>query len=178
MTAYQSVRVVLCMAAMAIGGSPADAQVIDESAAAGPAVEVTPFVALGSVFSARIGAAISFAWTQNLDVEAEVGYRQNGMNALGASVNLVYNLPPLGRMIPYVAGGVGLEQYETYVGVPTLGVLTLRNTAISTNIGGGVKVPINERAGFRSDVRWLNPVSKAPEGWRLYNGATFALGKR
>ncbi len=178
MTAYQSVRVVLCMAAMAIGGSPADAQVIDEGAAAGPAVEVTPFVALGSVFSPRIGAAISFAWTQNLDVEAEVGYRQNGMHALGASVNLVYNLPPLGRMIPYVAGGVGLEEYETYVGVPTLGVLTLRNTAISTNIGGGVKVPINERAGFRSDVRWLNPVSKAPEGWRLYNGATFGLGKR
>lgn len=166
------------MAAMAIVVSPANAQVSTETTAAGPAVEVTPFVALGSAFSSRIGAAISFAWTQNLDVEAEVGYRQNGMNALGASVNLVYKLPPLGRIIPYVAGGVGLEQYETYVGVPTFGVLTLSNTAISTNIGGGVKVSISERAGFRSDARWLNPVSSAPEGWRLYHGATFGLGKR
>jgi opacity protein-like surface antigen len=133
---------------------------------------------MGSDFSSRIGAAISFAWATNLDVEAEVGYRRTDMNALGASVNLVYNLPPLGRMIPYVAGGAGLEQYETSIAAPAFGVLTLKNTAFSTNLGGGVKVPINERLGFRSDARWLSPLGKAPEGWRIYTGATFGVGKR
>ena len=180
MTIHRVVPAVLCLASMVLGAVPAAGQVTHNqtSPPAAPAAEVTPFVSLGSHFSSQIGAAISFAWTTNLDVEAEVGYRQKGLNALGASVNLVYNLPPLGRMIPYVAGGVGLEQYETAIGVPTFGVLTLKNTAISTNLGGGVKVRITERVWFRSDARWLSPLGKAPEGWRFYNGATFGVGKR
>jgi opacity protein-like surface antigen len=142
-------------------------------------LEITPFVSLGSVGSSRIGAAIRFAWTSQLGVETEVGYGANDIHALGASVNLLYGLPRVGRVTPYVAGGIGLQQYGTAFDVPTLGVITQSRTTLSINAGGGVKVRVNQNWGVRTDVRCSNGLSRfAPEDWRVYNGVTFRTGSR
>jgi hypothetical protein len=68
-------------------------------AAASPAVEITPFVAMGSNGSSPIGAAVSFPLSPSFSIEAEVGYRrgEGDINALSSSANLLYSLPRVGR---------------------------------------------------------------------------------
>jgi hypothetical protein len=112
-------------------------------------------------------------------VEVEIGYRRSEIDALSSSVNLIYALPRLGRVTPYVAGGVGLEKYATGLTGPNNRVITLANYALAINAGGGVKVPVADRWGFRSDARWFKGLGRAgQEHWRLYNGVTFGTGKR
>ena len=141
-------------------------------------VEVTPFVSLGSSASSRVGGAVTFPWTATLSVEGEVGYRRAELNALSSSVNLLYWLPRVGRVAPYLATGVGLEQYATAVAGPTTSLVIQPRTALTINAGGGVKVPANDRWGFRTDARWFNGLGQtAPEHWRLYNGVSINAGK-
>ena len=59
-----------------------------------------------------MGAAIAFAFTPTLSVETEIGYRHGEIDALSSTVSLLYNLPRLGRVTPYFAGGVGLNGTE------------------------------------------------------------------
>jgi hypothetical protein len=87
--------------------APAHAQTRSDVDVTRPAVEISPFVSLGSDPSSRIGVAIRFAWLSNLSVEAEVGYRGES-DALSATASLLYDLPRLGRAIPYLAAGAGL----------------------------------------------------------------------
>jgi hypothetical protein len=140
-------------------------------------VDVTPFVGIGSMGSARIGAAIRFAWTRDLGVELEMDYRRGEMHALGSNVSLVYDLPRIGRIVPYLTGGVGFEQYGTALELPGLGVVTQPRLAFTVNAGGGVRVPVGENWEIRTDARWSNGIgAAAPERWRLYNGVTFRHG--
>jgi len=160
--------------AHAQGGDREDAQAEKKSA-----VEVTPFVSLGSVTSSRVGAAITFAWTSDLSVEAEVGYRRGEIGALSSSVSLLYDLPAVGRVTPYLAGGVGLEQYGTAIELPGSRIVTQSKMAFSVNAGGGLTVPVDKNWGFRTDARWSNGIGRgAPEHWRVYNGVTLGTGKR
>jgi predicted acylesterase/phospholipase RssA len=78
-----------------------------------PAVEVTPFISMDSRGSFPIGAAISFPLNSIFSIEAEIDYRrgEGRLNALSSSANLLYVLPRIGRMTPYVATGAGLAQY-------------------------------------------------------------------
>jgi hypothetical protein len=103
------------MLSFAIAAPPALAQSTAEPASPGsngPHVEVTPFVSMGSVRSSRIGTAVTFPVTQTIAVETEVGYRrgEGEINALSSSVNLLYSLPRIGRVTPYLAAGAGLEE--------------------------------------------------------------------
>ena len=42
-----------------------------------------------------------------------------------------------------------------------------------------LRIPIDDRWGVRTDARWINGTGRdAPEHWRIYNGATFGVGKR
>jgi hypothetical protein len=142
-------------------------------------VEVTPFVSLGSERAERIGAAIAFAWTNTISLEAEMGYRrgEGGMHALSSSLSMLYHLPQLWRVRPYLAAGAGLEQYGLAVTTPQGGFFTLPRTGLTVNAGGGVKVPVTDRVGFRSDARWVNGFGRgAGEHWRVYNGMTVGVG--
>ena len=67
------------------------------------AVEVTPFVALGSTGASPFGVAIVFPVTSTLDIETEVGYRrgEGRIHALSSSTSLLWNLPRVGRVAPY-----------------------------------------------------------------------------
>jgi hypothetical protein len=168
MKGYIRVPLVALIAMVMIGASPARAQ-----------SEVTPFVSLGSVNSSRVGAAVRFAWTTNLSVETEVGYHHAGIDALSTSVSLIRDLPRVGRVVPYLAGGVGLEQFGTVIAQPGGLLATQSNVGFTINAGGGVRVPVTGRWGYRSDIRWVNNLSTwGGEHWRVYNGVTFGASTR
>ena len=162
--------------AITIGAKPALAQSADPVT---QPVEITPFVSTGSVLSSRVGAAIAFAFTPTLSLETEVGYRRGEIGAVSSTVSLLYSLPKLGRVTPYLAGGVGLEQYGAPVEQRGLGIVAQPRIAFTINAGGGLKVPIDDTWGFRTDARWFNGVGRdVGEHWRLYNGVTLGKGAR
>jgi opacity protein-like surface antigen len=161
-----------------IGAQAAGAQVrrgADQDERATPPVEVTPFVSMGSIGSSRVGAAVAFPMSREFMLEMEVGYR-NGDGAsdtISSSLNLIYELPAVGRVRPYAAGGVGLEETVTAIDVPGRGVLPIQGVTFTLNAGGGVKVPIDDRWAVRSDARWAKSFGRhGGEKWRLYNGVT------
>ncbi len=80
----------------------------------------------------------------------------------------------IGRVTPYVAAGVGLDQYAYAETAPSGAMVADFGTAFSVNAGGGVRIRGDETWGMRTDARWFNGIGrKAPERLRLYNGVTF-----
>ena len=162
---------------LATAGLPAAAQSTDTDKAA--PVEVTPYVSLGSYPSPRVGVSIAFPLTQKLSVESEVGYRHDMTGALSLSAALLYDLPRIGRVLPYLAAGAGLEQYATAFQLPGGALAAQRRTAFAINAGGGLKVSVNDNWGIRTDARWFNGLGRdAGEHWRIYDGVTFRTGRR
>ena len=143
------------------------------------AVMITPYVSLGSPYSSRVGGAIAFPLTNGTSLEAEFGYRRQELNAVSAHLSLLRDLPSLGRIKPYLAVGIGLEEYGAPLPQPNGTVGTIGRMALSVNAGGGVKVPVDENWGIRADARWFNGIGdQAGEHWRLFNGVTFKTGGR
>jgi len=166
--------------ALTIGALPAAAQTpaTDEPAEIN-GVEVTPYVSLGSELASRVGAAITFRWTRQVSLEAEVGYRHGEIHALSANASLLYDLPRFGRVTPYLAAGGGLEQFGTALEQPGGALATQPRVAFTVNAGGGIKVPVDDNWGLRTDARWFNGLGReAPEHWRVYNGVSFRTGGR
>jgi hypothetical protein len=154
---------------------PAAAQSTD-SHAVGP-VEVTPFASFGSYPSSRMGAAVTFPWTRNLSVESEIGWRLTSGD-LSASAGMLYNLPKIARVTPYVATGVGLAPYWRSFPAPTADPVSLQQTSFTVNAGGGIEIPVTQNWGLRTDARWFNGVAQgAGEYWRLYYGVSFRAGR-
>jgi hypothetical protein len=170
--------VVVAVQAFAAAPARAQAQTADDKGITPTAVAITPFVSLGSLFSSRVGAAIAFPWTDRMSLEAEVGYRREELNALSAHLSVLHDLPRIGRVTPYLAAGIGLEEYGVFVKQPNGGLATLARTAIAVNAGGGVKAPVNDRWGVRTDARWFNGLGEqAGEHWRVFNGVTVKAGR-
>jgi opacity protein-like surface antigen len=172
----------ICTAAFTLAvfsfiASPARAQTeaIDNSGVTPATVTVTPFVSLGSWFSSRIGVAIAFPFTEAMSLEAEVGYRREEVSALSAHLSVLRDLPRIGRVAPYVAGGIGLEQFGVLVPQPTDTLAMLGRTSLSLNAGGGVNAPVDDNWGVRADVRWFYGRG---EHWRVFNGVTWNVGGR
>lgn len=150
---------------------PAAAQSTDTNKAP---VEVTPYVSMGSYPSSRVGAAIAFRLTPAFSVESEVGYRRDPIGMLSMSASLLYDLPRIGPVMPYLAAGAGLEQYATAFRLPDGALAAQQRTALALNAGGGLKVPVNDNWGIRADARWFNGLGRdAGEHWRLYDGVMF-----
>ena len=133
-----------------VGATRASAQGHDNDAdpRAERSVEFTPFVAMGSIGSPRVGGAVAFPMSREFMLEVEVGYRNGDgrPDALSSSVNLLYELPSLGRVRPYLAAGAGLEETVSGVHVPGHGVVSLQGVSFTVNAGGGVK--------YRSTSAW------------------------
>ena len=174
-------RVVQVTCALAsLFGAPAQAQSI-ELVAADPvkpsAVEVTPFIGMGSPGSARAGAAVSFPLTPKFHIESELAYASRGL--LSSSVNLVSLLPHVKAVEPYLTAGIGLGQTEAAIHVPMTGGFAIRSSIVPViNAGAGFKVPVSDSIGYRFDARWANPLGDAPESWRIYQGATLGVGRK
>jgi opacity protein-like surface antigen len=177
------------MAIVALAGttwaSPARAQ--DASAPAAPrkttpSIEVTPFVSLDSRGATPIGAAISFPLGHSFSIESETEYRrgEGDLNALSSTANLLYALPRIGRLKPYLAAGGGLAQYGAPIVSRDGGVIgTEPRIAVEIDAGGGVKVPVTESWGMRTDARWFKSFGRnGSEHWRVSQGISFDAGKR
>jgi hypothetical protein len=166
-------QIVLATLACAIlsTATAARAQESSEQAKPRPAAEVTPFVSLGS--GTGVGAAVRWPLGSSpFSVEVETNYRPVEIGTLSFNLSLLYDLPKLGPAVPYVAGGVGIDQYGSAEFLA--GKLVGRErTAFSVNAGGGLRVQTDEDWGVRADARWFKDVGRmAPERWRLYNGVT------
>ena len=148
----------------------------------GKAVEVTPYVALGSPGISPVGVAVTFPVTSTLSVETDVAYRraEGRIHALSTNTSLLWFLPPVGRATPYVAAGVGLAQYGAPVfssSGPPIGTQLRLTTTV--NAGGGLKMPVNDRLDLRTDARWFKSFGKqGSEQFRVAQGISFDAGKR
>ena len=173
----QSLTPAVFVIVLATGGLPAAAQSTDTDKTA--PVEVTPYASLGSYPSSRAGAAVAFRLTPNFSVESEVGYCHDMTGRLSAAASLLYDLPRIGRFKPYLAAGAGLEEYATASKLPDGALAAQPRKAFAINAGGGLKVPVDDNWGIRTDARWFNGLGRnAGEHWRLYNGVTIPTGRR
>jgi hypothetical protein len=112
-----------------------------------------------------------------VSVELETAYRRSSLSPISANFSLLFDFPSAAHVTPYVAAGVGLDQYAVADTSPGGHLVPRAGTAVSVNAGGGVRVRGNERWGIRSDARWSNGLgARAPERWRVYNGVT--LGRQ
>ncbi len=108
-----------------------------------------------------------------LSAEVDTSYRQAEIGALNLSANLLFDVATIGRVTPYVAAGIGLDQYGTPEATSE-GVVARGRTGLAVNAGGGVRVRADEQWGVRADARWINGLGReSRERWRVYNGVTF-----
>src|SRR5688572_6201431 len=98
------------------------------------AAEVTPYMFLGSGTSVGVGAALRWPLASHLSIELETNYRQAEIGALSSNLNLLFDLPRVGPVTPYVVGGVGLDQYGT-AELLAGRVVKQERTAFSVNTG-------------------------------------------
>jgi hypothetical protein len=181
---FSFASLIMMVPALVITAFPAAAQ---DAPAPAPqtksaAIEVTPFVSIGSLGSAPIGAAINFPVAPNVSIETEVGFRrgEGRLNFLSSSANLLYYLPRVGRTTPYLAAGAGLGQFGAPIVAPGGSVIgTERLVGLSVNAGGGLKVAVDDTWGMRTDARWFKSFGRnASEYWRVAQGVSFDVGKR
>jgi hypothetical protein len=166
------------MLAVALAGAAVPAEAQDSGS-----VGVTPFVALGSNGSAPVGAAITLPVTNAFDVETEVAYRrgEGRIHALDLNMSMVYRLPRIGSTTPYLAGGVGLREYGAPIVLPGAGypVATQQLVTLTINAGGGIKVPVDDTWGMRTDARWFKSLGRhSSEHFRVAQGISFDVKKR
>jgi outer membrane beta-barrel protein len=76
------------------------------------------------------------------------GQGTTDLNAFYYNGNVVYNITPASRVIPYITGGAGAV--SLVVDDPAL---ESTETKFAGNFGGGVLFAFNERFGLRFDVR-------------------------
>ena len=146
------------------------------------ALEVTPYVALGSAGASPVGAGVVLPITATLSFETDVAYRrgEGDINALSSSTSVLWSLPRLGQLTPYFAAGVGLRQY----GAPLFSgdgppVGTHSRLGMTVNAGGGVKLAVGENLGLRTDARWFKSIGEqGSEQFRLAQGISFGTRKR
>ncbi len=167
---------VLCAAvALTLGAGTAAAQEPH-------AVQVTPYVAVGTPGAAPVGVAATLPLTSRLDLETDLAYRrgEGRIHALSANASLLWLLPRIGQATPYVAAGAGVSQY----GSPVFGsdgppIGTQPRLAMTMNAGGGVKMPVTGSIGLRTDARWFKSVgSQGAEQFRVAQGISFDAGRR
>ena len=163
------------LVAVRLGAAPALAQ-------NARAVDVTPYVALGSFGASPVGAAVIFPVTSTLGIEIDTAYRrgEGDIHALSTNTSLLWSLPRVGQATPYVGAGVGLSQYGALVlsssGSP---IGTVSRVALTMNAGGGLQMPVNERIALRTDARWFKSFgNQGSEQFRVAQGVSFNVGKR
>jgi hypothetical protein len=166
--------------ALSLLGGTAHAQSITTPGGGRAPVEVTPFVSAASGDATGVGAAIRWPLVSRirLGIEVDTEFRSGETRGINSSVNAVFELPVFRRVRPYVVGGAGVERYAALQYLAQFGSFMRPTTGPYWNLGGGVRVPINERWGFRVDVRYSDGFDDlAPDRLRVSWGATVGLGK-
>jgi opacity protein-like surface antigen len=93
-----------------------------------------------------------------LGVEEEFADAKNFFGSVGEQSSSVITLmtnvmvvPALGRVHPYLLGGLGLM--KTHVEFTRTDVLTTSNNSLAWDIGGGVTILFTRHVGVRGDIR-------------------------
>jgi len=173
MRAYRTA--VFALSAFALGAYPVAAQ-------EGRSVEVTPYVGMGVFGPSTVGTAVTFPVSAHFSVESDTAYRrgEGHLNLLSTSVSLLWFPPRIGRVEPYLAAGVGLAQY----GAPIFSLQgrpigTQTGVALTTNVGGGMKVPMSERLDLRTDARLTTRYGRyGSDQFRIAQGVSFDVRKK
>jgi hypothetical protein len=155
---------------------------------------VTPFAGVG--FSGDLdsgtgafGVAGGYVWTERVSLEAELNVlpssEANGVIEVGThswtlTGNALYHFS--GRTwVPYGVFGIGVGHGGADVadtGVTGVSTLNSSSTEFVANLGGGVERRINDRMGFRGDLRYQFGGDFVPDYWRLSAGVTIGLRPR
>lgn len=144
-------------------------------------IEVTPYVALGSAAAPPVGAMLTVPLTPALSLETELGYRrgEGDFHALSTSASLLWLLPRVGRVTPYLAAGAGLAQYgKPVMSLNVSPIGTQSSVALTVNAGGGLKTAVKENLDLRTDVRWFKLIGKGSDEFRVAQGVSFDVGRR
>ncbi len=162
MVTRQSLLLIVCvLGGIVSSAAPVWGQTtVRERAPLDARVETTIFTVPRSSTSAQVGGSVTFLCNQRFGVEAEV---VQGQDMLTSTVSLIFAVPTGGRLTPFLAGGVGLENRDFV----HAGSSPDSRTRFVTNLGGGLAVRIHDRIAIRGDARWIN------QGWRIGNGVTF-----
>src|SRR4029077_20308136 len=104
--------------AMVVAAASAQAQDSPRESRRVIGVEITPFVSLGSNGASGVGAAVRWPFASNFSLEVETAGRWSEVTALGVSASLLFDLPNIGPATPYLAAGIGLDQYGSPVELP------------------------------------------------------------
>src|SRR5215207_7407136 len=115
-------------------------------------VEVASFLSVGGDDMSSTGAALRFPIGSRFGVEIETEWPLQSVSGLNATGNLVVDLPKMGRSTPYAIGGAGINRYTVTFDVPGLGSLTNLTSDLAVNAGGGVRIPVSDRWGMRTDA--------------------------
>jgi len=81
------------------------------------------------------------------------GIGSSDVNALYYGGNLVYNLAPASRVIPFLTVGAGAVTLKVDETDPETSELSGSETKFAANVGGGVLFALNEHFGLRFEVR-------------------------
>lgn len=147
-------------------------------------VNLTPFVGVG--FGGKLentpgafGIALGYGLSPRIVAEGELyiapGAEQGIITRFDTSIwslsaNLLYHFVDSAEdFTPYAAAGVGILTGDGDVTTPALPVDDT-STALSWNLGGGVKAAMHPRWGVRADLRYISGRDFAPDHWRLYGG--------
>jgi len=144
-------------------------------------VEITPYLAVGSAGASPVGVTVTFPVSATFSVETDVAYRRGeDIHALSTSGSLLYSLPRVGQVTPYVAGGVGLSQYGSPVFSGNGGPIGSQSRlAVTLITGGGLKIPVKEKMDLRTDARYYKSLGRqGSESFRVAQGISFDAGRR
>jgi opacity protein-like surface antigen len=164
---------------------PAQAQEQTEAPVQPGLWSVTPFLSFtfggdSDTTSLGFGGALGYAFTDVLSVEGELGYVFDlvgddefaDWSTLSLSGNVLYHFPLANGSTPYATAGIGFVREKLEFSD------TVRDTLeFGVNVGGGIKTPITDKLSARGDIRYFKYTDAAPDGFRLYGGITWMLGR-
>jgi len=154
---------------------------------------LTPFAGVGfggdlDGATGTVGAAAGYVLNERVSLEGELSVlpsrRASGLVPVDTSswtltANALYHFA--GRVwLPYGVVGLGLGHGKADVSSTGLAgqILDSSSTNFVVNLGGGVERRINDRLGFRGDLRYQFGGDFVPSYWRLGAGVTFGLRNR
>ena len=174
--------VVLCVAAAALGLSPAPARA--QAPVDTPGWLVSPFLGLAldedADPSLTLGAALAHAFTEALAVEGELGHVfdmapgdadvDSSLTTVHASALYFVDTEFVGN--PYLAAGIGFARFSHDVDAPPASIGT---TEVGFNLGAGITYPLSDRAWARGDFRFFKHIDDVPSVWRFAGAITLRL---
>jgi Outer membrane protein beta-barrel domain len=155
---------------------------------------VTPSIGVGfsgdlDSGTTALGVAGGYVWSERVSFEGQFDVlpssENNGLIEVGShswtlTANALYHFSGK-TWVPYGLFGIGFGHGGADVndtGIAGASTLNPSSTEFVADLGGGVERRINDRMGFRGDLRYQFGGNFVPNYWRLGVGVTFGLQSR